>query len=171
MLVKLFEGFVKHMYCRSNVSTMYFLAFAFFSCDNEQSKASSSSSAAASHSSSTSQKQQVPQEQKEQQQKFIQQNQLQTEQLQKLFQIPDSQPKKRAYSSPAPYLSSPSSMGKGTPKGEVQENGVLSGGEVPSSKRMEKVKSLTLSDIKAPTSSGKKEFCQAYIITLFYVTI
>lgn len=30
MLVKLFEGFVKHIYCRSNVSTMYFLAFAFF---------------------------------------------------------------------------------------------------------------------------------------------
>lgn len=62
-------------------------------------------------------------------------------------------------------------MGKGTPKGEVQENGVLPGGEVPSSKRIEKVKSLTLSDIKAPTSSGKKGFCQAYIIALFYVRI
>ena len=131
----------------------------------EQSKTSTPSTAA-SHSSSASQKQQihVPQEQKEQQQKFLQQNQLQTEQLQKLFQTQESQPKKRSYSTPVPYLSSPSSMGKATPKGEGQENGVLPGVEGQSSKRMEKVKSLTLSDIKAPTSSGSKEFCQAYII-------
>jgi len=131
----------------------------------EQSKTSSPSGANASLSSSTSQKQQIPQEQKDQQQKFLQQNQLQMEQLQKLFQTQESQPKKqRAYSTPAPYLSSPSSMGKATPKGEGQENGVLPGGEGQSSKRMEKVKSLTLSDIKAPTSSGRKAFCQACII-------
>ena len=55
-------------------------------------------------------------------------------------------------------------MGKGTPKGEGQENGVLPGGEGQSSKRMEKVKSLTLSDIKAPTSLGRKGFSQSYII-------
>jgi len=55
-------------------------------------------------------------------------------------------------------------MGKGPPKGEGQENGVLPGGEGQSSKRMEKVKSLTLSDIKAPTSLGRKRFCQVYMI-------
>lgn len=49
-------------------------------------------------------------------------------------------------------------MGKGTPKGEGQENGVLPGGEGQSSKRVDKVKSLTLSDIKAPISSGRKGF-------------
>lgn len=56
-------------------------------------------------------------------------------------------------------------MGKGTPKGEGQENGVLPGGEGQSSKRVDKVKSLTLSDIKAPISSGRKEFCK---LTLCY---
>lgn len=124
----------------------------------------SSPSAAASHSANTHQKQQIPQEQKEQQQKFLQQNQLQTEQLQKLFQTQDSQLKKhRAYSTPAPYMLSPSSLGKATTKGEGQENGVLPGAEGQSSKRIDKVKTLTLSDIKAPTSSGTKGFCQTHI--------
>ncbi|KAL9960178.1 hypothetical protein ACROYT_G033595 [Oculina patagonica] len=122
---------------------------------DSQSKASSSN-AAAPRTSNKPQKQQIPEEQKEQQQKFLQQNQIQTEQLQKLFQTQDTQPKKpRSYSTPAPYLGqiSPSPMEKGPPKGERQENGVSPGVEGKSSRRKDKVKSLTLSDVKAPISS------------------
>ena len=49
-------------------------------------------------------------------------------------------------------------MGKGTPKGEGQENGVTPRAEGKSGKRKDKIKSLTLSDVKAPISSGKKGF-------------
>ena len=125
---------------------------------SQQAKASSSTAAA---SPNTPQKQQIAEEKKEQQQNFLQQNQLQREQLQKLFQTQDSQPKKqRAYSTPAPYLGqlSPSPMGKGPPKGERQENGVLPGVEGQSSNRKDKVKSLALSEVKAPISSGKERF-------------
>ena len=115
-----------------------------------QSKASSSGG---SVGPSTPQKQQIPQEQKEQQQRFLQENQLQKEQLQRLFKNEDSRPKKqRAYSSPAPYLSGQ------VPKvalGDRQENGVLPEVEEQSSRRKDKVKSLTLSDVKVPISSGE----------------
>ena len=117
---------------------------------------------ASSTASSNPQKQPVPQEQKEQQQRFLQQNQAQQEQLQRLFQNEDTRPRKqRAYSSPAPYLSdkpSPSPMSsKTTSKGEEQESGVLPGGERQSKKGHNKVKSLTLSDIKMPVGPGEKE--------------
>ena len=107
--------------------------------------------------SSPTQKQRIhlPQEQQEQQQRFLQENQLQKEQLQRLFKNEDARPKKpRAYSSPAPapYLSGQVSN---TPKGEGLVNGVLPAGEGQSSRRKDKVKkSLTLSDMKAPISSG-----------------
>ncbi|CAH3141782.1 unnamed protein product [Porites lobata] len=112
-----------------------------------------------STASSNPQKQPVPQEQKEQQQRFLQQNQAQQEQLQRLFQNEDTRPKKqRAYSSPATYLSDkvpPSPMGsKTTSKGEEQENSVLPGGERQSRKGHNKVKSLTLSDVKMPVGPG-----------------
>ena len=113
-----------------------------------------------STASSNPQKQPVPQEQKEQQQKFLQQKKAQQEQLQRLFQTEDTRPKKqRAYSSPATYLSdkqSPSPMGsKTTSKGEEQENSVLPGGERQSRKGHNKVKSLTLSDVKMPVGPGE----------------
>ncbi|KAJ7326057.1 mRNA-decapping enzyme 1B [Desmophyllum pertusum] len=124
---------------------------------NNQSK-TSSSSAAASHTPNTPQKPpEIPQEQTEQQRKFLQQMQLQTEQVQKLFQTQDTQPKKqRAYSTPVPYLLghvSSSPVGKGIPKEEGQENGVTPRAEGKSGKRKDKIKSLTLSDVKAPISS------------------
>ena len=118
-------------------------------------QAKTSSPGASASPSSPSQKQQihVPQEQLEQQQKFLQDNQLQKEELQRLFKNDDARPKKpRAYTSPAPYLSGHVSN---TPKGEGLTNGALPGGEGQSSRRKEKVrKSLTLSDVKAPISSG-----------------
>lgn len=114
-----------------------------------------------STASSNPQKQPGPQEQKEQQQRFLQQNQAQQEQLQRLFQNEDTRPKKqRAYSSPATYLSDklpPSPMGsKTTSKGEEQENSVLPGGERQSRKGHNKVKSLTLSDVKMPVGPGER---------------
>ena len=120
-----------------------------------------SSPVTSSTASSNPQKQLVPQEQKEQQQRFLQQNQAQQEQLQRLFQNEDTRPKKqRAYSSPATYLSDkppPSPMGsKTTSKGEEQENSVLPGGERQSRKGHNKVKSLTLSDVKMPVGPGER---------------
>lgn len=122
---------------------------------NLPTQAKTSSPGISAPPSSPLQKQQIhiPQEQQEQQQRFLQENQLQKEQLQRLFKNEDARPKKpRAYSSPAPYLSGQVSN---TPKGEGLVNGVLPAGEGQSSRSKDKVKkSLTLSDMKAPISSG-----------------
>ncbi|PFX17214.1 mRNA-decapping enzyme 1A-like isoform X2 [Stylophora pistillata] len=124
---------------------------------NNQSKASSASTAA-THTVNTPSRPQILPEHREHQQSFLQQNQQQLEQLQKLFQTDDRQPKKqRAYSTPVPYLLgnlSPSSLGKGPSKGAEQQNGVSPGAEGQTSKKNLKMKSLPLSDVKAPVSSG-----------------
>lgn len=103
--------------------------------------------------------QQISQEQREQHQRFLQENQLQKEQLQRLFKNEDTRPKKqRAHSSPTPYVLEQTSK---TPKGEGLQNGVLPRAEGNSSRKTEKVKSLTLSDVKAPISSGEEKSVRA----------
>lgn len=106
--------------------------------------------------------QQISQEQREQHQRFFQENQLQKEQLQRLFKNEDTRPKKqRAHSSPTPYVLEQTSK---TPQGEGLQNGVLPRAKGNSSKKTEKMKSLMLSDVKAPISTGEEKNCVYNVI-------
>nr|XP_058941889.1 mRNA-decapping enzyme 1B-like [Pocillopora verrucosa] len=124
---------------------------------NNQSKASGAS-AAATQVVNAAPRPQIPSEQREHQQRFLQQNQQPLEQFQKILQTQDTQPKKqRAHSTPVPYLLgnlSLSPVGKGPSKGEGQQNGVSPAREGQTSKKKLKVKSIPLSDVKAPVISG-----------------
>ncbi|XP_066030629.1 mRNA-decapping enzyme 1B isoform X2 [Pocillopora verrucosa] len=124
---------------------------------NNQSKASGAS-AAATQVVNAAPRPQIPSEQREHQQRFLQQNQQPLEQFQKILQTQDTQPKKqRAHSTPVPYLLGNltlSPVGKGPSKGEGQQNGVSPAREGQTSKKKLKVKSIPLSDVKAPVISG-----------------
>lgn len=98
--------------------------------------------------STPSQKQVQTPERREQQEKFLQENLLLKEQLQRLCKNEPTRPTKpHTYSLPASFVI----QGAQKPKGSGMENGLSPGREGQSSARRENLrKSVTLSDVKAP---------------------